>query len=71
MKANKFSEEERITFVKLYTDLTKIAINDILIEPEFARTQIERITTLLNSPALSKDEKAKYTELIEMFASFA
>ncbi|UKK52138.1 hypothetical protein L6472_06040 [Prevotella sp. E13-17] len=71
MDTKKFSKEERITFVKLYIDLTKIVVNDILIEPEFASTQIERITALLNSLALSKDEKARYTELIEIFASFA
>lgn len=70
METNRLSDQERMTFVELYTDITKIVINDMIIEPGFARVQIDRIDSLLKSSAFSKEEKVKYTELVELLRRF-
>lgn len=70
METNRLSDQERMTFVELYTDITKIVINDMIIEPGFARVQIDRIDSLLKSAAFSKEEKVKYTELVELLRRF-
>jgi len=70
METNRLSDQERMTFVELYTDITKIVINDMIIEPGFARVQIDMIDSLLKSSAFSKEEKVKYTELVELLSRF-